>query len=58
MNSAKGVIMDFGDGETTAISNIDADVPNDAIYYNLNGQRVVNPAKGVYILNGKKVMVK
>lgn len=58
MNSAKGVIMDFGDGETTAISNIDADVPNDAVYYNLNGQRVVNPAKGVYILNGKKVMVK
>ena len=58
MNSAKGVIMDFGDGETTAISNIDADVPNDAIYYNLNGQRVVNPVKGVYILNGKKVMVK
>ncbi|MDD6843827.1 MAG: hypothetical protein PUD67_08945 [Prevotellaceae bacterium] len=58
MSSAKGVIMDFGDGETTAISNIDADVPNDAIYYNLNGQRVVNPVKGVYILNGKKVMVK
>lgn len=58
MSSAKGVIMDFGDGETTAISNIDADVPNDAIYYNLNGQCVVNPVKGVYILNGKKVMVK
>lgn len=57
-NGAKGVIMDFGNGETTAISNIDADADNNAIYYNLNGQRVVNPGKGLYILNGKKVMVK
>ena len=27
-------------------------------YYNLSGQRVVNPAKGLYIVNGKKVVVK
>ena len=26
--------------------------------YNLNGQRVVTPKKGLYIINGKKVMVK
>jgi len=26
--------------------------------YNLNGQRVVTPKKGLYIVNGKKVMVK
>ena len=27
-------------------------------YYNLNGQRVNQPAKGLYILNGKKIIVK
>ena len=26
--------------------------------YNLNGQRVMNPAKGLYIVNGKKVVIK
>lgn len=26
--------------------------------YNLNGQRVQNPAKGLYIVNGKKVIIK
>lgn len=27
-------------------------------YYNLNGQRVAHPAKGLYIVNGKKVIIK
>ena len=27
-------------------------------YYNLNGQRVANPTKGLYIVNGKKVVLK
>lgn len=27
-------------------------------YYNLNGQRIAQPSKGLYIVNGKKVMVK
>lgn len=26
--------------------------------YNLNGQHVVSPSKGLYIVNGKKVLVK
>lgn len=26
--------------------------------FNLNGQRVQNPAKGLYIVNGKKVIIK
>ena len=41
----------------TAISNVKADTGNDAIY-NLRGQRVNNPAKGLYIINGKKVIIK
>ena len=27
-------------------------------YYNLSGQRVANPTKGLYIVNGKKVVIK
>ena len=27
-------------------------------YYNLAGQRAVNPKKGLYIVNGKKVIIK
>ena len=26
--------------------------------YNLAGQRIVNPSKGLYILNGKKIFIK
>lgn len=28
------------------------------VYYNLQGQRVENPVKGVYIKNGKKIIYK
>ena len=48
------------DGETTSlrgISNEELVISNDD-YYNLNGQRVNTPAKGVYIVNGKKVVIK
>ena len=26
--------------------------------YNLNGQKVLNPTKGLYIVNGKKMVIK
>lgn len=29
----------------------------EAVYFNLHGQRVVNPQKGIYIVNGKKVIL-
>ena len=56
-----GLIFTEDDGTTTAIDAIEALGGNDSandIYYNLNGQRVNNPTKGVYIVNGKKVIVK
>ena len=31
---------------------------NSNIYYNLLGQPVTNPTKGIYIHNGKKVVIK
>ena len=30
----------------------------DSPYYNLSGQRVAKPAKGIYIVNGKKIIIK
>ena len=48
------------DDETTVIRtlNID-DTPTRIIsIYNLQGQRVMKPGKGIYIINGKKVFIK
>lgn len=43
--------------EGAGISNVNADTKN-APVYNLNGQRVENPKKGLYIIGGKKYLVK
>ncbi|MBO5058903.1 MAG: Ig-like domain-containing protein [Prevotella sp.] len=44
-------------GETTGITSITGEDGNDRkVYYNLNGIRVDNPQKGIYIVNGKKVI--
>jgi hypothetical protein len=50
----------FVGDETTAIEDVKpaADKTSDGVLYNLNGQRVDAPAKGIYIKNGKKVFVK
>ncbi|MDE6771372.1 MAG: hypothetical protein K2J49_02100, partial [Muribaculaceae bacterium] len=32
--------------------------PSDGILYNLSGQRVSNPVPGIYILNGRKVIIR
>ena len=45
-------------GITTGIGIINADVKGDGIYYNLMGQPVTNPAPGIYIHNGKKIVIK
>ena len=47
------------DGETTAIDGITAgENAEDGALYNLQGQRVVKAQKGLYIKDGRKVMVK
>lgn len=47
------------DGEdVTAISSIITDAENGNAIYNLNGQRVNASTKGVYIINGKKMIIK
>lgn len=57
--SRVGWIIDGDD--TTGINQIENAQPanvKDAVIYNLNGQRVMNPGKGLYIVNGKKVIIK
>ena len=47
----------FGEG-TTGIISTQFQNANQDVYYNLQGQRVENPGKGLYIRNGKKVVIK
>lgn len=47
------------DGETTGVKAIEnGRLAIDNAVYNLAGQRVANPTKGLYIVNGKKVIIK
>jgi len=57
-SGARSLMMVFDD-ETTGIgaSLMNSEKANGEVY-NLNGQRVMNPAKGLYIVNGRKVVVK
>jgi len=42
---------------TTAITKIETDAQNDNTIYDLMGRKVVNPTHGIYIQNGKKVVL-
>ena len=44
--------------DATGISEVEAIKQNNEGYYNLAGQRVAQPTKGLYIVNGKKVIIK
>jgi len=49
--------FNFEEGDVTGVAAVEEkkNVENN-IYYNLAGQRVQNPIKGLYIVNGKKVI--
>ena len=56
-----GGLSEASDAATTAtgIENVSAAKPVvDGAIYNLNGQKVNNATKGVYIINGRKVVIK
>lgn len=45
--------------ETTGISNAAVETTeDDGTYFNLQGVRIMNPQKGIYIKNGKKIVIK
>jgi len=48
----------FGDDETTGVETVKASQKMNGEFFNLAGQRVAQPAKGLYIVNGKKVIIK
>ena len=58
--SAAAPVMSFDSegSSTTAIDTIEKSTIKNGVYYNLAGQRVAQPTKGLYIVNGKKVIVK
>ena len=43
-------------GETTGIENSELKIENSDVIYDLQGRRVEKMEKGVYIVNGKKVV--
>ena len=48
------VVLD--EGSTTAVQNLDSDTQTSATIYTLSGQRVRTADKGIYIINGKKII--
>ena len=46
------------DDKATAIEGIEIEGAKNRKIYNLNGQEVKNPQKGVYIQNGKTIIIK
>jgi hypothetical protein len=44
--------------EFTTVNMAKYDQINDNKYYNLNGQLVEHPSKGMYIVNGRKVVIR
>lgn len=58
-SNARSLTLAFDDGTTTGISEeLRVNSEEFAPVYNLNGQRVENTSKGLYIKNGKKVVIK
>ena len=57
-NNARAYSIKFIKGNTNGISNVEAETFGDGAFYNLRGQRVEHPTKGLYIINGRKVIIK
>jgi hypothetical protein len=55
---AKPTYIGFEETEATNISNAAVSSEEDGVYYNLQGVRIMNPQKGIYIKNGKKIVIK
>ena len=55
---ARSLTIVFDDEMATGINTVNATAEEDGAYYTIDGRRVAQPTKGVYIVNGKKVVVK
>ena len=55
-SEARSVKLVFDDGESTGIDEVNRVESKEEVIYDLQGRRVKNPSKGIYIINGKKVV--
>lgn len=55
---AKELIFNFDDATTTGVNTVQPSVEKKKdVIYDLQGRRVTNPSRGIYIVNGKKVVI-
>lgn len=55
-SSARSFKFEFGEDDITGIkANL---ISEDVAFYDLQGRKVLQPSKGLYIVNGKKVIIK
>ena len=55
---AKELIFNFDDATTTGVNTVQPAVEKKSdVIYDLQGRRVTNPSRGIYIVNGKKVVI-
>ena len=59
-SSARAINVDWGDGEASGImtTNLTNDTNSVGAWYDLQGRKVTKPTKGLYIVNGRKVVIK
>lgn len=56
--SARALTIRFDDEETTSIKDVVRGSSNMESIFDLQGRRVAQPSKGLYIVNGRKVVIK
>jgi O-glycosyl hydrolase len=57
-SQVKEINISFGKDPATGIEEIKNMMNGSNVFYDLSGRRVVNPTKGIYILNGKKIYLR
>lgn len=55
--AASSLSLDLGE-ETTGIENVNCETITNNRYYDLQGRHVAQPTKGLYIVNGKKAVIR
>lgn len=50
------IFDEYGNEEITEVEEVEANLPAEDVVYDLQGRRVEVPGKGVYIVNGKKMV--
>lgn len=52
------IVFNINAIDPVSIAPVEMDKEEESVYYDLNGRRVHNPSQGIYILNGKKTIVR